>query len=99
MKNKLMKIILLIATLLIFFSNSEVYADGGYGPSVQNDERIYQDGLKDPTINPNSWKPDSAGQDAPELLEKAGEILGVINVIGVVASVIAKGTPRNFASD
>lgn len=42
--------------------------------------------LDDPTTNPNSWKPNVV--DEPILFEKAGLLLGIINVIGVVCSVI-----------
>lgn len=50
------------------------------------DEYMYYKDLEDPIKNPNLWEPTTV--DEPELLEKAGTILGVINVIGIVCSVI-----------
>lgn len=44
-------------------------------------------GSTDPTENPNYYKPSTSGSE-PELQKKAGVILGVINVVGVVTSVI-----------
>lgn len=92
-KSNLIKIIVLISILLCMFSNTLVY--GSYGreeslnqkkwEQVQKDKQIAE-GLKDPTANPSSWKPSI--YDEPELIEKAGIVLGVINAIGVVCSVI-----------
>lgn len=71
MKNKLFKIILIIATLILLFCNSKVYAVN-----------------HDPTTNPDFWKPEDIGSES-ELVEKAGAILGLVNTIGVICSVIA----------
>ena len=43
--------------------------------------------LGDPAENPGNWKPDDINE--PEIMEKAGKILGVISTIGIVSSVIA----------
>lgn len=44
------------------------------------------DGIIDPILNPDLWKPDVSGDET--LSEKIGAILGAIQVIGVLVSVI-----------
>lgn len=41
----------------------------------------------DPFVNPNAFKPVIEEDDSGRFTEKAGEILGVVNVVGVVCSV------------
>jgi len=42
--------------------------------------------LNDPTMDPDFWKPTIT--DEKELLEKTGRMLGIINTIGIVISVV-----------
>lgn len=85
MKSKLIKITLIILTLVMLFYNYPVYAE--------NAREINEEGLLDPTEQPDVWNPNYylSGQNGEHdlLVEKADVILGVINVIGVVASIIA----------
>ena len=69
-KNKLIKIVMLISILLLIFSNCTVYAAG----------------FVDPTENPGEWKPIIT--EEPALNEKAGAVLGIINIIGIISSVL-----------
>ena len=69
MKSKIVKIILLFASILMIFSSFNVYA------------------IKDPLEDPNSYKPGN-GPEETKLLELGGHILGVINTVGVVLSVV-----------
>ena len=64
--------ILVLAFILVINLNNLVYADN-----------------TNPIDNPSYFKPDtSSSGDNTKLKNKAGVILGVINVVGVVASVI-----------
>ena len=69
MKSKIVKVILLFASILMIFCCLNVYA------------------IKDPLENPNSYKP-GTGPEETELLEIGGHMLGVINTVGVVLSVV-----------
>ena len=81
--NNLIKIAMVLIILLLVFSNYKVYADPfGLDEYIED----YQEGLKDPTSNPDSWKP--TVNDEPILSQKAGRVLGIINVIGIISSVI-----------
>lgn len=76
MKDKIIKIVLmflLLSMFLMFFNTYYVHA-----------------AIINPLDNPNNYNPkDSSGQvSSNKLLTKAGHILGVINVIGVIISVI-----------
>lgn len=87
MKNKLMKILLLACILLMLFSNCKVYASDTYQPWMDEDwMEQYQSGFNDPTLNPNTWTPTM--QDQSELTTRAGKLLGIINIIGIVISVL-----------
>lgn len=74
-KNKLlMKILVIMILLIIIISTNSI--------------KIFASSeFKDPTENPDYWQPTITEED--ELAEKAGVLLGVINVIGVVSAVIA----------
>ena len=82
-KNKLlMKILVIMILLIIIISTNSI--------------KIFASSeFKDPTEDPDYWNPikDQNGQeitqDEPELLNKAGILLGVISVLGVVSAVIA----------
>ena len=43
--------------------------------------------ITDPLTNPDAYKPDPAPGET-ELMDKAGHILGVVNTVGIVLSVI-----------
>ena len=79
---KIFVISILAISLIFLLGNVYVYADDWY-----EEQQEQQEGLDDPTLNPNAWKPNE--EEEPVLFEKAGVILGIINVIGVVCSVIA----------
>ena len=72
MKNKIIKIFLvLISVMLIFYINSiQVYA------------------LVDPMTDPEAWAPGAMGQTSTHFEPIVKKILGVINAIGVVISVV-----------
>ena len=74
-KNKLLMKILVIMILLIIII------------STNNIKIFASSEFKDPTEDPDYWQPTITEED--ELAEKAGVLLGVINVIGVVSAVIA----------
>ncbi len=69
---RIMKIIVIISIIILLMA---------FGSNI-----VY--GLNyDPIENPNIWSPASpAGED--ELSKRAGKILGIINVVGIVASVL-----------
>lgn len=80
------RVIVIMLILLNLFGTFKVQARD---PDAMNQGREEQqsESLDDPTSNPNAWKPNE--EEEPVLFEKAGVILGIINVIGVVCSVIA----------
>lgn len=78
---KIFVISILAISLIFLLGNVYVYADDWY-----EEQQEQQEGLDDPTLNPNAWKPNE--EEESVLFEKAGVILGTINVIGVVCSVI-----------
>lgn len=81
MKNKLIKTLLLILIILSVFNSCKVYADDYTEEQIeQQEQEEAQSALEDfkPTIN-----------DEYILTTKASKLLGYINVIGVVISVIA----------
>ena len=80
MKNKLIKVLIVILFILMLSNSSTVYAEGALDDYLDNYSW-------DPVENPLAWKP-SILISQSELLEKANVILGIINVIGVVSSVI-----------
>ena len=77
-KKRILKLPLFII-IVIALLGSVAYADMAYFQQ-------YQQGLQDPTENPDSWKPTIGAET--ELVEKAGTVLGIINVIGIVCSII-----------
>lgn len=87
MKCKFIKVISIILTLVMLLNLNyyTVYAETAK-------EKIDK-GLLDPTEYPDVWNPNYyiSGQNGEHdvLFEKAGIILGAINVIGVAASIIA----------
>lgn len=86
LKNKIIKIVILLFSILVIFNNCKVYADpmdiinGSYTES-------FDAGLANPLENPNSWKPDTPNDDT-EFVNRASTILSIINIIGVVCSVV-----------
>lgn len=74
MKSKLIKILIATITIILLFCNSNVFAD--YYMKV------------DPSLNPGYYEPFTEGEDSSTLKQKTGKILGVINVVGVICSVI-----------
>lgn len=83
-KNKIVKIIILTILVLVAISsiNNKVYAD-----PMDIINGSYSAGLENPLENPNSWKPE-APKDETEFVKRANIIFTVINVVGVVSSVI-----------
>ena len=103
--NKLIKKILVISIIfimMIVFNDIEIFARSESSDNKKMSEYVMEEiwvadeeedsdeedsGFVDPTENPGYWKPET--KDEPELRKKAGVLLGVINVLGVVSSVIA----------
>ena len=75
-------IILNFYTLKVYaiLQHSTERADGGGGSSTITSS--------DPSENPYYYHPTTISPQEPEVQEKIGNILGVINVIGIVSSVI-----------
>jgi len=67
MKIKIIKTLILIITILLLFSTSQVFALG---------------------IDPSYYEPDLSNSNSTTLKAKVGGILGIINVVGVVCSVV-----------
>ena len=86
-KKNVYKIIILMLILINLFGMAKVVQAKSQDEIDQEEyDQKYQQGLNDPTANPNSWKPTL--EEEPIVFEKAGELLGTINVIGVVCSII-----------
>ena len=80
-------IIILLLIIMFFLGSINVQAKSLTDLEQQEQDRENRkEGLEDPTANPDSWKPILI--DEPELKEKAGIILSIINIIGIVCSVI-----------
>lgn len=88
----------ILATLIIFimiisinniktFALSDPSEDNAISGEVVGVIEIASSDFVDPTENPDWWKPTESEES--ELTEKAGILLGVINVLGVVSAVIA----------
>ena len=81
---KIIKILIMILIIVIFLNTTTSYAelmDSGVGGGG-----IDSNDFQDPTTNPDFWSPTIG--DETQLTEKAGIILGIINVIGVICSVV-----------
>lgn len=84
MKNKMILIIVLFISLFTAFGEVKVYGEesgdspGGGGASS----------LIDPLKFPDTYKPTEGKDSEDKITTKAGVILGAINTIGVVVSVI-----------
>lgn len=104
MKNKLIKITMLIGMMIILFGSCNVYAkhvvdhqgqetvidkNSEQKEEEQNPYEDLKNKLNDPINYPEQWGYHSTATNEPELVEKAGKILGIVNVVGVIASVIA----------
>lgn len=88
----------ILATLIIFimiisinniktFALSDPSEDNAISGEVVGVIEIASSDFVDPTENPDWWEPTESEES--ELAEKAGILLGVINVLGVVSAVIA----------
>ena len=74
-KNILVRTIILVVMVIMLLSiNNNVLATP------------FEDGLKYPAQNPDSWRPTYRTES--NIKEKAGKVLGIINAVGVVCSVI-----------
>ena len=92
---------IIIFIMMILTNNIEAFARNDFSENKFSNEdfimitELSDTGFKDPTEDPDYWDPnkDQNGQEItqnePELLNKAGILLGVINVLGVVSAVIA----------
>ena len=88
-------IIILLLIIMFFLGSINVQAISLTDLEQQEQDRENRkEGLEDPTANPDSWKPILI--DEPELKEKAGIILSIINIIGIVCSVIVIGSPTKL---
>ena len=80
-KIKILINVIMIFTIIINFNYIvEAKFEGEIQGSVVNDS--------DPSKNPDYYHPTKISPQEPEVQEKIGNILGVINVIGIVSSVI-----------
>lgn len=80
-KIKILINVIMIFTIIINFNYIvEAKFEGEIQGSVVNDS--------DPSKNPDYYHPTTISPQEPEVQEKIGNILGVINVIGIVSSVI-----------
>lgn len=80
-KIKILINVIMIFTIIINFNYIvEAKFEGEIQGSVVNDS--------DPSENPDYYHPTKISPQEPEVQEKIGNILGVINVIGIVSSVI-----------
>lgn len=95
---KKIKIISFIMILIILISNFNItYAmgdeinEGNASEYIKEETEKFQSGLNNPLDNPDSWKPVSQGDygDVQDIKQKTGVILGIVNIVGVVVSVIA----------
>lgn len=82
MKRYLIKTILLIIVILLLLCNCKVFAN-----EYEEVQELYKIAAKDPFSDPGYFEPKPEDSEAV-LLEKAGKLLGGINVIGVVVSVV-----------
>ncbi len=53
---------------------------------ILGNTETFVEAFTDPTVDPNAWKPNIVGDD--DLGNKAGNILGIINTVGILCSVI-----------
>ena len=72
MKNKIIKILLALAVIVMIFSFSPLPIQA----------------FTDPTTNPGAWKPDIDDSTSTEFKPMIESVLGYINVIGIVISVV-----------
>lgn len=73
-KNKICKIIFITLIMFSIVMNFNI-------------RYVYGDD-SDPTSNPNYYNPTTISPQEPKVAEKIGNILGVINIVGVIVSVI-----------
>lgn len=74
MKHKILKLIIMIAIIIMVFNNYNVLAN--------------KEPLKDPLTNPDYYDSITNSTNDTALITMGGKVLGIINTIGVVASVI-----------
>ena len=72
---KILKNILVLFFTIMIFTNSISYGN------------IYISKIDDPLSDINSWKPSPVGSET-QLVQKASTVLGIINIIGIVSSVV-----------
>lgn len=94
MKHKILKVILIFATTIVIFSNYTVLEartlNGGslLSPDVMKYEGKTAPTSKDPLTNPGYYDSITNPTNDTALITMGGKVLGIINTIGVVASVI-----------
>lgn len=84
MRNKIIKIFLLLAIMLTVFTTHPVYADDWH------EETMIQQQLdaNDPSANPDFWEPTRESDTSLKFKMKVNNLLGYINTIGTVISVL-----------
>ena len=86
-KNKIIKIFLIFMLIIMIFNINPVYADDWHEEQMREQEL----NAKDPSKNPDFWEPTGNNTSSLKFQLKIGKLLGYINVIGVVVSVIVVG--------
>ena len=88
-KTKIAKIITVLILIFILIGSVPVYARQD-GPTFTNPDRDRPGGSSstgaDPFENPGSWEPPI--EDDPEITERAGKVLGIINAMGVIVALV-----------
>lgn len=72
MKNKIIKILLVLTLIITIFNFNPIHIEA----------------FTDPTQNPNAWKPTVDNGTSTEFKPMIESVLGYINVIGIVVSVV-----------
>lgn len=80
MKSKIIKIFLAFTIIITLFNVSSVYADDWYEETAID--------ANDPSQNPDAWKPTLEEDTSVKYSSTVRSLIGYINVIGVVISVI-----------
>ena len=84
MKNNIIKIFLIFMIIVAIFNANPVYADDWHEEQQEQQEL----NEKDPSKNPDFWKPDEDNSSSGKIELMVGDLLGYINAIGTVLSVI-----------
>lgn len=89
------KIFIILMMIFTIIFNFDYIVEARYDDDLtERDERLKNEAQErtknnsDPSENPNYYHPKTLSPEEPEVQEKAGKILGYINTIGIVVSII-----------